>query len=308
MKYSAPALTLIATLALCAPSAAQSDGSNFLSEVALANTNTMIVGRMNDIAMQETARDKNPGRQTATAQSTKAMAHTKFVSLKSRTKQNLTAVVNHMRKTDPAAAAKMEQLFASTDIIDAVGGVMDRYRLQRNNVAHAYALYWVAYWALANNEHEAPTANAIRAVAAQAELGFAGNAQFASMSDAQKQAAAEELMALAAILDATSEQAKTDPALAEQAARASLEGSRKSGLDLDKMMLTENGFVPAKGRKRSDASDVVGEGEEKALAANDVGDDKDIGLSATQLALIAAAGGAGLAGVFLFGKAMGKKG
>jgi hypothetical protein len=233
---------------------------------------------------------------------------TKFVANKSRTKQNLTAVVNHMRKTDSVNAAQMEQLFASNDIIGAVGSVMDRYGLERNNVAHAYALYWVVYWGLANKVYEAPSSKAMKAVAAQAEIGFSGSANFASMNDAQKQATAEELMALVAILDGTSEQAKLDPALAEKAAKASLEGSRKSGLDLDAMTLTEDGFVPAKGRKRSDASDVVGEGEEKALAANDVGDDKGTDLSATQLALIAAAGGAGLAGVFLFGKAMGKKG
>ncbi len=266
----------------------------------------MIVGRMNDIAMQETVRDKSPRKQGAPIQSTKAMAPTKFAPVKSRTKQNLAAVVIHMRKTDPAAAAQMEQLFASTDIIGAVGGVMDRYGLQRNNVAHAYALYWVAYWALANNQHEAPSANAIRAVAAQAELGFSGNAQFASMNDAQKQAAAEELMALAAILDATSEQAKTDPALAAQAAKASIEGSRKSGLDLDKMTLTDNGFVPAKARKRSDASDAV-PGEERAMAANDAGGDGGDG-AGPNYALIAGAAGAGLGLAFLLGKAMGKKG
>ncbi len=226
-----------------------------------------------------------------------------FKASSSRTRQNLKALADNMRKADPAVAAQMEQLFASTDIIGAVGGVMDRYGLQRNNVAHAYALYWVVYWGLANKVYNAPSAAKMRAVAAQAELGFSGNAQFVSMNDTQKQAAAEELMALAAILDATSEQAKTDPALAEQAATASLEGSRKSGLDLDKMTLTEDGFVPAKPRKKADASDAVGD-DATALASADTGGTD----AAPNYILFAALGSATLGGMYWVGKTVGRKG
>jgi hypothetical protein len=231
-----------------------------------------------------------------------------YVPNKSRTPANIKNFLERNRAADPANADQIEQMLSSTDVIGAVGDIMDQFGLKRNNVAHAYALYWVVYWGLANKVYDAPPTATMQAVAAQAELGFVSSPHFVGMGDAEKQAATEELMLLTAVFDTISEQAKSDPSLAERAAKASVEGSRKSGLDLDAMTLTEDGFVPAKGRKRSDASDVVGEGEEKALAANDVGDEKDIGLSATQLALIAAAGGAGLAGVFLFGKAMGKKG
>jgi hypothetical protein len=237
-----------------------------------------------------------------------------YAPAKSRTHDNLQALGKRLAASDPATAQQAEQLFATNDVIGAVQDVMDQFGLERNNVAHAYAVYWVVYWGLANKVSDTPSPAAMQAVAAQAERGFAVNAEFAAMDNAQKQATAEELMALTAIMDATSEQAKTDPALADQIAKASLEGSRKSGLDLDAMTLTENGFVPAKPRKRSDASDVAG--EEKALAANDAGQDagqdsggeKDEGLSPTQLAMIAAAGGAGLGAVFLLGKVAGKKG
>jgi hypothetical protein len=235
---------------------------------------------------------------------TAALAYTPS---KSRTHDNLQALGKRLAASDPATAQQAEQLFANNDVIGAVQDVMDQFGLERNNVAHAYAVYWVVYWGLANKVTDTPSPAAMQAVAAQTERGFAVNAEFAAMDNAQKQAAAEELMALTAIMDATSEQAKTEPALADQIAKASLEGSRKSGLDLDKMTLTENGFVPAKPRKRSDASDVVS-GEEKALAANDAGNEKHKGLSPTQLAMIAAAGGAGLGAVFLLGKVAGKKG
>jgi hypothetical protein len=57
-------------------------------------------------------------------------------------------------------------------------------------------------------------------------------------------------------------------------AKAVAQGAAASGLELNAMELTEEGFVKAKGRKRSDASDAAGDaagdgdaGEEQALAA-----------------------------------------
>jgi hypothetical protein len=74
------------------------------------------------------------------------------------------------------------------------------------------------------------------------------------------------------------------------------------------MTLTENGFVPSSKRSSFDDRDVPGpsgyEVREQALAANDNAT-RDL---APNYALIAAAGGAGLGGMFLLGKAMGRKG
>jgi hypothetical protein len=217
-----------------------------------------------------------------------------FSRNKSRTATNLKSLGKRMAASDPAKAAQAEQLFASNDVIGAVQGVMDQYGLQKNNVAHAYALYWVVYWGLANNVHDAPSERAMQAVAAQAERGFAANAEFAQLDNAAKQAAAEELMALTAIFDATSEQAKSDPALAAQVAKASLEGSRKSGLELDKMTLTEEGFVPRKGRKGADASDLVR--GDRALASAESDNTVTYGIM----------GVVGLGAAFMIGKGMRK--
>jgi hypothetical protein len=161
----------------------------------------------------------------------------------SQTQANLQALGKRLAASDPANAAQAEQLLTSVDVIGAVGGVMDQFGLERNNVAHAYALYWVVNWGLANKVYDAPSPIAMKAVAAQAERGFTNNAAFAALDNAQKQAAAEELLVLVAILDAASEQAKSDAPLADKLAKAALEGSKKSGLELDKMTLTENGFV-----------------------------------------------------------------
>lgn len=270
-----------------------------------ANNNTINVAVMNDVITKSVGDSSSSGRtylQPSTNQQTQLVS-TRYIPSKSRTKNNLAALNRRFTAVDPAYGKQLDKLFAENDIIGTVQGIMDQFGLERNNVAHAYALYWVVYWGLASQVYDVPSTAAMRAVATQSENSFAANVEFAALDNAGKQAAAEELMALTAIMDATSEQSKSDPALAAQAAKAALQGSRRSGLQLDEMTLTEDGFVPTKGRKRSDAEKSNGQ----ALAASNDTPSKD-GMSNTQLALIAAAGGAGLAGVFLFGKAMGKRG
>jgi hypothetical protein len=243
---------------------------------------------VNDIVDRGQTKQSSDGREGGTSQQTTAMPT--YAPNKSRTRANLNALASRL---GGANGQQAEQLFASNDVIGMVQGVMNQYGLQKNNVAHAYALYWVVYWGLANNVHDAPSERALQAVAAQAERGFANNAEFAQLDNAAKQAAAEELMALTAIFDATSEQAKSDPTLAAQIAKASLEGSRKSGLELDKMTLTEDGFVPGKPRKGANASDAVGD-DTKQASAN--GNNKTL-----QYGIMAALG---LGAAFMIGKGM----
>jgi hypothetical protein len=229
-----------------------------------------------------------------------------YISSKSRTRINLQNFVGKTRAIDPAGAAQMEQLFAENDILGLIGGEMRKLGLNQNNAADAFAVYWVTAWQVSKGDNGDYSPASYQAVAAQAARGLAASPQFDSANDAQKQEMAEALMVQAALLGSAMQQAASDPAQMKALSRAVSQGASASGLDLDKMTLTENGFVPAKPRKRSDASDVAG--EEKALAANDTGNEKDEGLSPTQLAMIAAAGGAGLGAVFLLGKVAGKKG
>lgn len=226
-----------------------------------------------------------------------------YTPSKSRTRANLQAFADKTRAMDPAQADKMEAFFGSTDVMAAIGSAMQGVGLNRHNAADAFAVYWVAAWQASVGEMPTASTNAYKAVAAQAARGLSQSPEFAAATDAQKQELAEAMMFQAAMIDAAKEEYASDPAQLKALSKAVLQGAKASGLDLDKMTLTEEGFVEGGPRKGADASDAV-EGDATRLASNDRGEGK----GDTNYALIAAAAGAGLGGMFLFGKAMGRKG
>jgi hypothetical protein len=99
--------------------------------------------------------------------------------------------------------------------------------------------------------------------------------------------------------------AKSDPALMSKVKAAIAKGGKGMGLDLYAMNLTPNGFVLGKRGSAVDDIDMVpgSESNEQALATATPSSDKEV----PNYALIAAAGGAGLGGMFLLGKAMERK-
>jgi hypothetical protein len=238
-----------------------------------------------------------------------------------RTRANLAAFASKTRKVDPEGAAKMDQLFASTDIIGQIGQGIAPYGLKTNNVADAYAVYWINAWEASRGIAGASeTRQRAQAVRTQASNAMAAVPALATATDAQKQEFAEAMLVQAALISAYMDDAAGNPAQLRAIGAAVAKGAKAMGLDLDTMDLTPNGFVPAKGRKRSDAGDALdgdaangAANSDTTLASNDAPNrdnapsDPLSGPLATY-ALIAAAGGAGLGGVFLIGKAMGKKG
>ncbi|MFC4292900.1 DUF6683 family protein [Sphingorhabdus arenilitoris] len=169
-----------------------------------------------------------------------------YTASAARTKTNLQSFANKTRASDPEGAAKMEQLFASTDIIGAIGGAMDGVGLNHSNAADAFALYWVSAWKAANGDSSSAAARTYQAVAQQAARGLSSSPEFARATDAQKQEMAEAMMIQAALIDAYVEEYASDPAMLRKVSQAVMQGAKASGLELDKMTLTEGGFVKAK--------------------------------------------------------------
>jgi hypothetical protein len=164
-------------------------------------------------------------------------------------KKNLANFVAKTRTIDPAQADKMEALFASGDIIVQIDSAIAPYGLTVSNAADAYAVWWVAAWQAANDDARDLSGATYKAVSVQAARGFASSPEFTRATDAQKQEMAEAMLIQAALIDASKQAYTGDPALMQQLSKAVKQGAKASGIDLDSMTLTEQGFAKVDGGK-----------------------------------------------------------
>lgn len=161
-----------------------------------------------------------------------------------RRRANLARFVDRMRQTDPAGASEMEALFASEDIIGQIGSGLAAYGFSVDNLADAYAAWWVTAWEGANGSNRDFSRAEMQAVQAQAQNALLATATLGEMTDAQKQEMAEALQVQAAMIESLVDLAKQDDALMPQLRSSIRQGARASGVDLDAMVLTEEGFRP----------------------------------------------------------------
>lgn len=162
-----------------------------------------------------------------------------------RRRANLARFVQRSRGGDPVGAARMEQIFAGTDVIAAMSRELAPYGLRTDNVADAYSVYWMNAWGAAHGDTSVPSRTTTQAVRAQVAETLAAVPVMRDADDAIRQEFAEALLVQAALISATQETYKNDPAMAAKLAAAVRKGARESGLDLDAMTLTETGFRPA---------------------------------------------------------------
>jgi hypothetical protein len=229
-----------------------------------------------------------------------------------RRQANYANFVAGIAEKDAAGARSLEAVFQSTDFIAAVGQMIAPYGLTTNNVADAYTMYWINAWEASHGVvGSVETRARAQAVRRQAAGALQATPQFATATDAQKQEFAETLIIQAALISSNMGQVANDPRMSRQLSGAIRQGAKAMGLDLDAMTLTDNGFVPVKGSSLDEdlAPTPGGEGATEVAAAVDAPPPAPTTAKASTppYILMAAAGGAGLAGVFLLGKVMGKK-
>ncbi len=221
-------------------------------------------------------------------------------------KVNLDRYIQDLRTKDPAGAQSLAALFNSTDIIAQIGKEISPHGLKVTNVADAYAIYWISAWEAANGiVGNKETTTRVIAVRNQALSAFNATPAFASATNANRQEFAEMLLIQALLISANMESAENNKPLQRQLSSAIKQGASAMGLDLDAMTLTEKGFIPS---GRSGAADPAPDAPEQALAANAAPKPATANDTAPPYLILAAAGGAGLGGVFLLGKMIGRRG
>ncbi|MGR4867089.1 DUF6683 family protein [Caulobacter sp. LARHSG274] len=167
-----------------------------------------------------------------------------YTPSKARRAANLQQFVDRTRAVDPAGAEGLAKTFAAGDIIEKIGAAVAPQGLRIDNLADAYAVYWINAWQATQGRNDTPSRATIAAVRVQAERALAKAPAFASGGDAMKQQLAETLWIQSALIDGSVEQAKGKPAVMAELGKAVAQGARGMGLELGAMTLTPNGFEP----------------------------------------------------------------
>lgn len=182
---------------------------------------------------------------TAPAQTEAAPVRLTFTPSVERRRKNLAQFVAKSRDKDPQGAAKMEKVFASRDVIEHINGQIGTYGLQANNVADAYTLWWLSAWFASRGRTDDPSRQQIQAVRAQAVQAMSSLPAMVKADDAVKQEMTEAYLLQSDLIAAYLAQARNDPDLMQRMGDAVRQGAQASGLDLDAIELTDDGFVPA---------------------------------------------------------------
>jgi hypothetical protein len=250
-------------------------------------------------------------RQSADVQARRNLSSEAFVFSPSlqRRRATLTVIADEYQKTSPGSGNELRQLLLNNkagDVITQMATPLAEYGLSTNNLADAYVVYWMTAWQAANGVLDQEfTKSQVQAVKKQVVEVFNNIPKIANASDADQQAYAEVLLVQMVIIQNVAESSKSDPAASRKFSTDVKTSAKMLGVDLDYLMLTQTGFAP-QNKKRGDASRKI-QDDEPALASADT-TPAETSWSNGRLAMIAAAGGAGLVGMFLFGRSMATKG
>ena len=232
-----------------------------------------------------------------------------FTPSTSQRKKNIADYISGVAKIAPDYAPQLAAEFGDGRVFDQYGQMLGGIGLNANDVGDNLAVWWVTAWEAAQGRPVETNPAAFVKVKAQVGRILSEKA-LTAMSNAEKQKYADSLAIQTLVLANQIDQAKNSPDKAQELAAGINAGAKKMGFDLESMTLTQDGFKSVKGRKTgaADSTDKATnpDAAPTAVATNSAPNGPSD--STKNWALIAAAGGAGLAGVFLFGKAMGKKG
>lgn len=220
---------------------------------AMAETmfQTMIFENMNEEMIRETEEDErhraapHAGGEPAAPSGEAAAdaAALTFTPSPERRRANLAGFVEKTRAQDPQGGAAMEAAFADGTLIDQMGAAIAPFGYSTANLGDAYALWWQVAWKGARGDSSNPTPAQMRAVQAQAHSALLAAPEVAAADDAQKQQMAEAMLVQALMIEQMVEQAQQQPGMMPQVQAAVLQGARASGLELDRMELTDSGFA-----------------------------------------------------------------
>lgn len=128
------------------------------------------------------------------------------------------------------------------DMIGQIDAEMRKFGLRSDNVADAYAVWWVSAWEAVHRRDMPDSRGMYQAVRRQAERSLLSDPAIVQADEATKQQTAEALLIQAALIDAHVDAAKGNPQQTTTVANAVEQGARRMGVDLRALELSEAGF------------------------------------------------------------------
>lgn len=160
-----------------------------------------------------------------------------------RRQANLSELAEQRQVKHLKGATELEALLSSTQVIEAIEQTIEPYGLGVNNIADAYTLWWITAWQASEGELSKIDRQTVQAVKRQAMLIWLANPKLAQATDAHKQAIAEALLIQALLTQAAISKAGDDQYAKQVVMEAVRQGAASSGLALEQMQLTAQGFV-----------------------------------------------------------------
>jgi hypothetical protein len=176
---------------------------------------------------------------TATKAEIGKLAYNPSATVRQRT---IARFIQGVRTNDPDAAEKLEQIFATNDIIDRMGEIMVASGLNSNNLADAYALYWTSAWQAFSGRDRDISKTEIAAVRSQAARILLATPQLRTATDSQKQELAEMMIIQTIVTSASIDSMKSNPTQLAETKASIVQVAKSFGLDIDRMNLTSQGF------------------------------------------------------------------
>lgn len=229
-------LTIIFLLAIASPAVAQAP-----FDILTRTTIPIVIQCPGCNAANRNKRPKTSKTPTVTA--TKAeigkLSYNPSAAVRQR---NIARLINDIRANNPDAADKLERTFASNDFIDRIGKIMVASGLNSNNLADAYAFYWVNAWQAFSGRDRDLSKTELAAVRSQTTRILLAMPMFKNATDAQKQEIAEMMIIQTIFISASIDDAKSNPTELANAKASIAKGAKSFGLEIDRMTLTSQGF------------------------------------------------------------------
>lgn len=158
-------------------------------------------------------------------------------------KANFARFVERSRAKDPASAAKLAEVFRTTDVMASASGWMKPYGLSHTNVADAAAVYLTIAWLTVHGRTNDPGQAEVRAVRNQFAASAGSAPGFRGASDAIKQELSEAMIVQAMLIAQYANMAESKPDLMKKVQSAVAAGAKNTfGFDLRSMNLSANGL------------------------------------------------------------------